>query len=326
MNNEKSEFSEIIVQSRDLVNSSHGMGINPLRILLLALAKVDSKEQNPGEITIMPSEYCLAYEVNKRHVNSVLREAIEQLLDSSIKFDFEGAPENEKFLGINWISSGGYDNGVVKLTFAPELEKHLFELKERFVQLPFDDARKIRNPFAFRLLQNLLQYETSPKHKKGDYFEVELSIEQIYKMCPDKTKYEDFFATNARIIKPAVEKLNETQPYHIDYDPVKNGRNVIGVKFTCLAEKAVIEKPVRPRLKKRPKVTKGSSLEGEWARHNFNLLVDYFMAVRNYGDDRLDSITMPDYRKLSELASVIGEPVPKWIDYHLGPRLRKRLK
>jgi plasmid replication initiation protein len=319
----KNDQSGLIVHSRDIANSTWGMNEGALRILNLALSKVDSRRENPGIVSINTDDYLLAYDVNKRHVNKVLRDSIERLVHSSIKLDFEGVPDELKYKEINWLSEGAFDNGVVSLIFSKSVEPYLFDIKERFVKLKFDEIKKLPSSFAFRLLQNLVQHETSPNHKSGDMWRVELTLEQIYKMSPHTVEYASWFQVNSRLVDPALEKINSTQPFCITCEPVKIGRKINSVIFHCFAEREIIEKPVRPRLKKRPKVIEGSHEHGLWARENMNILVTYFEKVRAYFDGDTSSVKVEDLKKIVAYAKILGEQ-PNYYAFHaLSDRARK---
>lgn len=318
----KNDQCGLIVHSRDIANSTWGVNENALRILNLALSKVDSRNSNPGTISINTSDYCLAYDVNKRHVSKVLRESIEHLVHASIKLDFEGVPDDLKYHEINWLSEGSFDNGVVSLVFSRSVEPYLFDVKERFVKLKFDEV-KVLPSFSFRLLQNLVQHETSPTHRNGDAWSVGLTFDQIYKMSPFSSRYDQWRKLSEKVINPALERINSTQPFCITCEPVKIGRKIESVIFHCVAEKETIDKPVRPRLKKRPKVIDGSHEHGQWARENLGLLTGYFLSVREYFDGDTSSVKVDDLKRIAEYAKIIGEQ-PNYYAFHaLSERARK---
>ncbi|HGS4438115.1 TPA: replication initiation protein [Vibrio cholerae] len=322
--------NSLIVHSRDLANSTWGMDINALRVLNLALSKVDSRQPNPGRIYLETSDYVLAYGVNKRHAFGVMREAVERLVKASIKLDFPDVPEEIKYHEINWLDEGGFDNGKVMISFSKKVEEYLFEIKERFVKLRFDEIRKIDHSFAFRLYQYLMQHETNPANQKTDgYFEVCVDLMDVYKMCPERDSTEQWKRLSEKVICPAIRKINESQPVHFAYEAIKNGRTVTGVKFLCLVEKVVIEKPKRPRLKRRPKCLAGSSMEGAWARENLTILKKYFSEfARFYGVDfrssRYSEIPLRDFQIAAEMCQILGEPIPKFIEFELMDRSRAK--
>lgn len=119
-----------------------------------------------------------------------------------------------------------------------------------------------------------------------------------------------------RVLKPAIEKINANTDLSVIYEPIKTGRKVTSVKFTYVVEVGSIEKPLRPRLARRPKVLKGSHEEGVWMRKNLALLLDYEAKLKAY--DTEAKLTLPDLRKMMEYA-VIAEP-------ELQQRLKKEIE
>lgn len=83
----------------------------------------------------------------------------------------------------------------------------------------------------------------------------------------------------------------------------------------------VAKKPVRPRLHRRPKVTKGSHAEGEWQRANLKLLAQYQTDLKSW--DSTARLTIPDLRKLIEYSRLFGQDIHNEAVKELEKRTRK---
>lgn len=75
-----------VVQSNDLINASYKLNRNEMRLLVLALSKVDSKTQNPGNITLYPKEFISMFNTNEQKVWVTMREALISLSRKQIEF------------------------------------------------------------------------------------------------------------------------------------------------------------------------------------------------------------------------------------------------
>jgi len=99
------------------------------------------------------------------------------------------------------------------------------------------------------------------------------------------------------------------------------GRKINTITFTYIDEfsknafslengeeiELVEQKPVRPRLLRRPKVTKGSHAEGEWQRSNLKLLSQYQTNLKSW--DKTARLTIPDLRKLIEYSRLFASEI-----------------
>ncbi|MCA2494100.1 replication initiation protein [Vibrio alginolyticus] len=303
-----------IVHANELVEASYSLSIDELRIIALASTKVDSRKKNIGEIRIDVSEFKEAYGLAHGRVYSDLRDAVKSIMRKPIRL-FDG----KEVLELAWLSSNRYridDGSHVIIEFSPKVEPYLFEMKERFTAINFEHAARLNTPFSFRLYQWLYKAKKLNKNKKGEVVEVIFEVDWMKSQTALIGEYERWEAFKRKVLTPAVEKINANTDLSVIYKPIKTGRKVTAVKFTYVVEVGSIEKPLRPRLARRPKVLKGSHEEGVWMRKNLALLLDYEAKLKAY--DAEAKLTLPDLRKMAEYAS-IAEP-------ELQQRLKKEIE
>ncbi|MBS9899134.1 replication initiation protein [Vibrio alginolyticus] len=293
-----------IVHANELVEASYNLSIDELRVIALASTKVDSRSKNVGEIRIDVSEFSQMFNLDKNHrVYSDLREAVRALMRKPVRL-FDG----NEVIELAWLQMNKYsiDNGShVIIEFSPRIEPYLFELKERFTEINLEYAARLNTPFSFRLYQWLYKEKNLRNSKVGGTVVVVLDVEWMKSQAVLDGNYDRWDNFNNRVISPAIERINAHTDLSVIYKPIKTGRKVTAVKFTYVVEHSSVEKPLRPRLMRRPKVTKGSHDEGIWMRKNLALLLDYEAKLKAY--DLEAKLTLPDLRKMVEYAS-IAEP------------------
>jgi len=291
-----------VVHANELVEASYSLSINEMRVIALACTKVDSRKESCGEITISVNDFAKAYGITNKRVYGDLRDSVRAIMRKPVKlFDCE----KNKFLEFAWLVKNEYEVGEdgshVKIQFSPLIEPYLFELKERFTQIDFKFAARLNTPFSFRLYQWLKKSEKLKKAKENQTISVVLEVDWMKEQAA-LSGYERWDNFKNRVIQPAVDKINTETDISVIYEPIRSGRAIHAVKFNYVTEAAVFAKPVRPRLKRRPKVVKGSHEEGVWMRKNLSLLLDYEKALKEY--DNKAKLDIKDVERIVEYSAI----------------------
>ena len=312
-----------IVHSNDLVEAAYSLSLDEMRLISLASTKVDSRKPNVGEIRIDVAEYIKAYGLSNKNSYQDLREAVKSLMRKPIKIVIE-----DKVREISWLDMNEYNRSNrgshVIISFSRYIEPYLFDLKDRFTSINFEYASRLNTPFSFRLYQWLIKAKKLNKNKQGEGVVVELEVEWMKCQAALSGKYEIWRDFSSDLLKPAIERINANTDISVIYEPIKTGRKVTAVKFTYVVEVGSEEKPLRPRLTRRPKVTKGSHEEGVWMRKNLALLLDYEAKLKAY--DKAAKLTLPDLRKMIEYASVAERELQIRLSDELKTRKRKNMQ
>lgn len=295
-----------IVHANDLLNGTYVLSLNELRLLALACSKVDSKGPNTASIRINVSEFKEVYGINYGQIYPELRQAVKGLMRKPVTI-FDSSSNKVKELA--WLSENEYetdDGSYVKLRFSNSIEPFLFELREKFTALNFEFASRLNTAFSFRLYQWLYQEKNTKRSKRNGAVEVTLDIRAMKERTGIKeNSYERWGDFKDKVLSPAVERINANTDLSVIYRPIKTGRKTTHVRFSYIEEKATFAKPLRPRLRRRPKVLAGSRAEGDWMHENLTLLLNYEAQLKDY--DPAAKMTLPDLRKMAQYAS-IGAP------------------
>ena len=137
-------------------------------------------------------------------------------------------------------------------------------------------------------------------------------------------KYERWGDFKDYVIEPAINKINAETELSVIWEPIKKGRSVYAVKFSYVIENSVLSKPLRPRLNRRPKVTKGSHEEGLWMRKNLALLLSYQKELNIY--DPSAKLNIQDLERMAEYAAMCDNETHKKTVKELNNRKIKATK
>ena len=123
-----------IVHANKLLEGSYSLPIDELRVINLALTKIDSRKPNIGEIRIDVTEFIKTYGLQSRNnVYASLRAAVKSIMRSPIKI-----PIGDEIEEVAWLDKNRYhrdDGHHVIIQFSREVEPFLFDLKKAFTSV-----------------------------------------------------------------------------------------------------------------------------------------------------------------------------------------------
>lgn len=326
-----------VVHHNDLIASSYKLNIDEMRLINLALTKIDSRKPNVGIVEIYPDEFAEMFHLDKKNIWRNMKNSLLSIMQKPVKLRLKDENGKLKEKVIAWLGSTTYfvdqaDGAKVELEFTPQITPYLFELQGNFTKINFEYASRLNTPFSFRLYQWLIREH---RIKKGQYYELTMTINDIKNSAQLNNLYPVWMDFKKKIIQPSVDAINQKTNLSLNYNIAKKGNKVHSLTFTYIDEVAkmvkalengeevelVSQKPIRPRLLRRPKVTKGSHHEGEWQRANLKLLVQYQTNLMNW--DNTARLTIPDLKKLIEYSRLFSEDIHNKAIKDLNKRTRK---
>ena len=317
----KKERNLTVVHSNDLVEAAYSISTDEMRLIMFAASKVDSRSENVGELKIYPKDFAQTYDLTPRNVHRNLVNSIKSLGNKSITIC-----QNERNVILPWLAKGTYERdssseNYVSIEFSKYIEPYLFELKERFTTINFEYASKLNTPFSYRLYQWLLKAKNLNSAKEHGAVSVILDNNWMKTQAGLDGLYERWDVFRNRVIEPAIEQINSKTDISVIWEPVRKGRSIQSVKFTYVIETGAFAKPVRPRLKRRPKVIRGSDAEGSWMRANLKLLLDYEAELKRY--DSVAKLDIKDVERIAEYSSICDRVTHKRAQRELSERRAK---
>jgi plasmid replication initiation protein len=312
-----------VVQHNDLIASSYRFDIDEMRLINLALTKVDSRNENIGMIDIYPEEFAEMFGLSKKNIWRNMKNSVLSIMKKPVQIQFMDEHGHRKERVINWLDEAIYyidqtDCSKIQIEFSRKIEPYLFELHGNFTKINFEYASRLNTPFSFRLYQWLVREH---RIKKGQYYDLTMTLDAIKASAQLGKSYPRWINFRNRVIAPAVDAINQKTNLSLSYTVTKQGGKVHALTFTYIDEmqKATNaldagesftfadQKPIRPRLLRRPKVTKGSHEEGEWQRANLAKLSMYQEQLKDW--DNTAKLTIPDLRKLVEYSRLFASEI-----------------
>ncbi len=322
-----SDTQNTVSEGNALVKGRYRLGTTELRLILLALSKINSRPVNKGGtppnaiIQITVGEFAKVYGVSPTNVYRELKSAVKNIMRSPIEVESETTGEVTE---IAWLSQNKYlndDGSYVALQFSELIRPHVYELQSHFTTSNMEILKEIsKSTFGHRLYRWLKSHQgktqTKPPHK------MTLTIKEIRERNRlTDTQYNRWSDFRKRVIFDPVNIINSKTDLYVMFEPIKRGSEVHAVEFTFAPNDIAVQLPARPRLKRRPKVRTNSHAEGEWVRENFKLLNNYRLELLNI-DPNLQ-LKMPDLKRLAEYAKIVDPELKSKLDREIKLRKRK---
>lgn len=307
----------VVVQSNSLIDAAYSLTIDEMRLVYIAMLKIDSKITLENglvpEINVTTLEFREAFNIKSHTMYNRLNQLGDSLLVKPIiTFEYDEEKKETVKRKRVWFTSVSYvddqESKAINLRFSPELLPFLYALKDNFTKVDFTYLAELDSPFAMRLYQWLQKYRRMKKYNKGDgLVETEpFSLEEIKNRTGLSSKYPEYKIFKRDVLDPAIHKINRVTDISVTYKPVKKGKTIVAIIFAYVEEQGgVSSKPSRARLPTRPKVTVGSSAEGEWARRCIHIMESFRQALLEY--DPNEKLPMPDLKKLLSYYEIVGD-------------------
>ena len=144
-----------IVHSNELIASSYRLDIDEMRLLNLALTKIDSRKSNVGVIDIYPDEFADMFNLSKHNIWRNMKKSLLSIMQKPVKLRFKDDNGKLKDKVIAWLGATTYfvdqaDGAKIELEFTPQISPYLFELQGNFTKINFEYASRLNTPFSFR--------------------------------------------------------------------------------------------------------------------------------------------------------------------------------
>ena len=262
----------VVTKSNHLVEATYALSLAEQRLLLLALAHVDSRAPLAVGIchTITLADVMEIYGVSRPQAYELLCQVAQRLYARSVFIHgpFEHQPEIAQ-IETRWVASIRYHDGqgALSLVFAPDILPFLSQLRERFTSYRLKSVASMTSGYAIRIYELLVQWREAGSRT------VELSW--LRERLDLGDKYPNIRDFKNRILNPAIEQINTHSDLWVRWEQHKRGRVVHALTFTfgLKAKSPPTETP--PSSVTKPKLTReyvqqhaqpGESWEQAWER------------------------------------------------------------
>ena len=212
-----------VTMSNKLVTLRQGLTLYQKRIVMLAIGKLDSRDQvGFTDQIITAKEYSDLCGIDVRTAYKEITEAARTLARSAVRTEnrVTGKP-----VDIPWLKRVEYNEGSVALRFNDQMSDALLQLKRMFTSYRLENVVRLRSVHAWRLYELLTRYRRTGYAR---YTAVELAEALDF----TQSQRNNFAEARRSIIEPAVQTVSSSTNLEITTVIAERaGRRVAAVVF-----------------------------------------------------------------------------------------------
>ena len=233
-----------VVEHNALIQSVAKMQKTALKMFELAVSCIDT-ENLPENNTVYLSkkELFSFFEVSSSSKHSQFKEAIEFMQKQAyfkIKSNKKLGIEYESIVPIPYVKWNDY-NDEVTIQFSEHIMPYLINLKSEFTQYKISELQKLNSKYSIILYRwlsmNYNQYEHY-SNKGGrraeqveNYRNPSISVKELRTITDTVNEYKEIYDFEKRVLKNAIEEINEHTSFNVSYEKIKKGRSIDSIVF-----------------------------------------------------------------------------------------------
>lgn len=238
------EYNKKIVQANDLITSVAKMDRIPLQIFELAVAQIDV-ENPPEDNTISLSKRTLYnfFDATDTDKHFRFKTAIERMQKQAffvIKEKKGKGFEYNSIVPLPYVRWDEYSDDVI-IEFNRHIMPYLIDLKSHFTQYALNDIMHFNSKYSiiiYKLINmkynQFEHYEHTKLRTKSQlesYRNPKFDVDELRNVTDTSDEYTRFDGFENRVLKKAIDEINEHTHFNVTYEKIKNGRSIKTIQF-----------------------------------------------------------------------------------------------
>ena len=270
---DKSKKNEIVIldnrqitRSNSMITAKYTSSLIENKLMVWALQAAQPDEHGRPSVSMTTDEVRQLTGVKGNGIYDALKRAAGQMIGRTM---FIEDKEKHSFAYLNLIHYAQFKDGIFTVTFTPECNDMLYNLKNNFTSMKLKTLFSFKSNYAFRLYEILKTKEynipdsnypysitydladlklqlncinTEEKKVKIELQKKDPDLDKIVNEIAEDKKFEKWYEFKRKVLNKAVREINETTDLFVHYDPVKSGRGGKVVKVTFLMQHNVGQK------------------------------------------------------------------------------------
>lgn len=211
-----------VYKSNNLVDASYKLNAQAQKLILACLAKLDSRDDIPKEMSISAVEFADLMGIEPKNAHRDLYRAADSLFDAVITLKDEG-----KTSKLRWVQKSveKHDGaGAVTLVWSDDVVKYISQLQVRFTSYKLRNISLLQSSHSIRIYELLMKFKATGGRS--------IYLEDFKSALGIADKYPQFKDLNKRVIKPSIDELNARSDLTVSVEPIRGGRKITGLAFS----------------------------------------------------------------------------------------------
>lgn len=249
----RADSDRVAVAANEIWRKKHTLTVPEQRLLLWSIGQLKPGDFNPvtekfKPITLTVQEYTRLTGTVSGDMHRLMQEVV--IGNEGIMRRLIVVPNGKGWKAFNWLFDATYDNGVITMVLHPHLAPYVLQLKERFASVPLLPAMRLRGGYAVAFFEFCCSWRGS---KNQEWTMSVPELREWLHIAPGSL--EPIGHLRSRVIDQAKKELDRKAPLSFTYEALKQGRAIIGWRFT------VLKNEPKSQLKSPPKNAPGKNGE-----------------------------------------------------------------
>ena len=211
-----------VYKSNTLVDASYKLNAQAQKLILCCLAKLDSRNEVPKDITLTALEFSKLMGIEPKNAHRELYKAADSLFRSSVILR-----EDDVETEIHWVQKRVTKlkgEGAVTLTWSDDVLKYISQLERLFTGYKIRNISLLQSHHSIRIYELLMKFKTTGERT--------ITLVDFKSSLGITDKYPQFKDLNKRVIKPSIDELNARSDLTVSVEPIRGGRKITGLAFS----------------------------------------------------------------------------------------------
>ncbi len=225
-----------LVEKRNVLNEvrKNSMSLQELRFFSIYLSKINARDPGTRKVTFPLSDFQKIMELgrmNIRHMQAVTNSLLGKVVN--IKLENGGYEAFQLFKRCK-VYRNDFDQWFIDIDAHDDALPLMFDFKDRYFTYELWNALRLKSGNQLRMYELLKQYE-----KTGERKITLQDLRDLLGIAPNEYPRWDNF--KRRVLDGCQEALRENTDICFDYEPIKAGRKITGVRFIIKKNTAYVD-------------------------------------------------------------------------------------
>ena len=209
-----------IYQSNKLIEASHAFTVLEQKLVRLLASMIQKDDIEFKQYRFKAMDLSKIVGIQQKNIYKSLDKITDKLMSRIITIRND---KEQKFKKFHLIKTAEFENGVLTMEIDEKMKEFYLQLKQ-YTKYQLKNIMKFKNIYSFRLYELLKQYE-----KIGNRIITITDLRTALDI--DVKKYVIYSNLKQKVIKIAINEINNSTDLYIEYEELKESRKVTSLKF-----------------------------------------------------------------------------------------------
>jgi plasmid replication initiation protein len=219
----------LVTKSNSLIEARYRLSVQEQRLLAIMVSDINPEDRDFKKYRYRISDILEWLDIEDKGYYKKIREVTRRLLTRVVTIH-----QGNTLFQTTWLAGAKYyfKEGVIELSFHPDLKPYLLQLKECFTKYALKNVLELKSKYAFRLYELLKQYQAIGTRK--------FSLKELRELLGiEQEELKLWIDFKRRVLEISKREINAKTDIKIDYKTEKVGRKIKYIIFSIETKEKV---------------------------------------------------------------------------------------